>query len=271
MLLGTVIIILTEIRGERFMNKDYQIIKENLRDLGLKRGDAVMIHSSFKSMGEVEGEIKTFTDAVFSVIGDPGTLIAPTLTHQYVSVENRVFDYVNTPSCVGAISEFIRHIDGAKRSIHPTHSCAVVGAKRDWYISGHENDRTPIGENSPIYKLHKDGGKILMLGCGIGCNTSMHGVEENLPTSYVLPETPTPYTIIMPDKTYDIDFYRHHIRQNGYYTRFERLYQIIDHKFMKKGIVHGAESYLIDSPEMWRVGLEALRKDEFFFVDKICD
>lgn len=45
MFLGTVIIILTEIRGERFMNKDYQIIKENLRDLGLKRGDAVMIHS----------------------------------------------------------------------------------------------------------------------------------------------------------------------------------------------------------------------------------
>jgi aminoglycoside 3-N-acetyltransferase len=251
------------------MNRDYHTIKDDLKALGLKNGDAVMIHSSFKAMGQVEGGIETFVNALLSVIGDTGTLVSPTLTFSHVTMENRVFDYVNTPSCVGAISEYIRHIDGAKRSIHPTHSCAVVGAKRDFYVNGHENDRTPIGKNSPIYKLHEDGGKVLMLGCGIACNTSMHGVEEYLPTSYVLPKEPTPYTIVLEDKTYDIDFYRHHIKQHGYMTRFERLYDIIDHKFMPKGIVHGAESYLIDAPEMWRVGIEALKKDEFFFVDKL--
>lgn len=251
------------------MNRDYEIIKEDLRAIGLRSGDAVMIHCSYKSMGGVEGGIETFVNALLSVIGDRGTLISPTLTFRDVSMENRVFDYVNTPSCVGAISEYIRHINGAKRSIHPTHSCSVFGFKRDWYVKDHENDRTPIGKNSPIYKLHEDGGKVLMLGCGIACNTSMHGVEEYLPTSYVLPENPTPYTIILPGKTYDIDFYRHHIKQHGYQTHFERLYDIIDHRYMVKGTVHGAESYLIDSPEMWRVGIEALRKDEFYFVDKI--
>ena len=251
------------------MNKDYQIIKEDLKALGLKRGDAVLIHSSFKSMGAVEGGIETFVNALLSVIGDRGTLISPTLTFSFVTMEERVFDYLNTPSCVGAISEFIRHMDGAKRSIHPTHSCAAIGFKRDWYVNGHEHDRTPIGKNSPIYKLHEDGGKVLMLGCGINCNTSMHGVEEYLPTSYVLPENPAPYTIILPEKTYDIDFYRHHIKQHGYQTCFGRLYDIIDRKYMPKGIVHGAESYLIDSPEMWRVGIEVLEKDEFYFVEKI--
>ena len=251
------------------MNRDYEIIRQDLKALGLCKGDSVLIHSSFKSMGGVEGGIETFVNALLSIIGDSGTLISPTLTFRYVTMEERVFDYVNTPSCVGAISEYIRHIDGAKRSIHPTHSCAAVGAKRDFYVNGHENDRTPIGENSPIYKLHEDGGKVLMLGCGIACNTSMHGVEEYLPTSYVLPEEPTPYTIVLEDKQYDIDFYRHHIYQHGYQTHFERLYDIIDHRFMPKGIVHGAESYLIDAPEMWRVGIEALKKDEFFFVDKI--
>ena len=251
------------------MNRDYSSIKEDLKNLGLKDGDAVLIHSSFKSMGYVEGGIETFVNALLSVIGDSGTLISPTLTFRDVSEENPVFDYVNTPSCVGAISEYIRHIDGAKRSIHPTHSCAAVGAKRDFYVCGHENDTTPIGKNSPMYKLCEDGGKVLMLGCGISCNTSMHGVEEYLPTSYVLPETPSPYTIILQDKTYEIDFYRHHIRQHGFTTRFERLYDIIDHKYMPKGLVHGAESYLIDSPEMWRVGIEALKKDELFFVDRL--
>ena len=251
------------------MNRDYYAIKDDLRSIGLKCGDAVFIHSSYKSMGSVDGGIQTFVEALLSVIGDSGTLVSPAFTYRDVSIENRVFDYVKSPSCVGAISEFIRNMDGAKRSIHPTHSCAVMGAKRDWYVSGHENDCTPIGKNSPVYKLHEDGGKVLMLGCGISCNTSMHGVEEYLPTSYVLPKEPTPYTIVLPDKTYNIDFYRHHIRQNGYRTCFERLYDIIDHIYMPKGSIHGAQSYLIDAPEMWRVGIEALEKDEFYFVDRI--
>lgn len=251
------------------MNQDYQILKQDLRMLGLRKGDSVLIHSSYKSMGGLEGGIETFVDAVLSVIGDSGTLIAPTLTFRDVTEENPVFDYVNTPSCVGAISEFIRHIDGAVRSIHPTHSCAAFGAKQDWFVRGHENDRTPVGQNSPFFKLKEDGGKVLMLGCKTGSNTSMHGVEESIPTSYVLNPEAKPYTIILPEKTYDIAFHRHHIHQNGYAQRYDRLADVIDPAFMPCGMVHGAKSWLIDAHEMWRIGQETLRKDEFFFVDKI--
>ena len=250
------------------MNKDYQIIREDLQALGLKKGDTVLIHSSFKSLGKVEGGIQTLVEAMLSVIGDAGTLIAPTLTFRDVSEEYRIFDYVHTPSCVGAVSEFIRHVDGAKRSIHPTHSCAAIGKKRDWYIDGHENDRTPIGENSPIYKLHMDDGKVLLLGCSFSANTSMHGVEEKFGTSYVLPKTPTPYTIILPDRTYDIDFYRHHIRQNGYTQRYDRLENVLDSKYVNTRLVHGAVSRLLNAPGVWKTAYDVLKKDEFYFVDK---
>lgn len=250
------------------MNEDYQKIKDDLQELGLKKGDAVLVHSSYKSLGMVVGGIQTLVEAMLSVIGDAGTLIAPTLTFRDVSETNRVFDYVNTPSCVGAVSEYIRHMDGVKRSIHPTHSCAAIGKKRDWYIEGHENDRTPVGENSPIYKLHMDGGKVLLLGCSTSANTSMHGVEEKFGTSYVLPQKPTPYTIILPDRTYDINFYRHHIRQNGFIQRYDRLDRIIDTKYMSRGLVHGAVSRLLDAPAMWATAYEMLEKDEFYFVDK---
>ena len=253
------------------MNQDYQILKQDLRMLGLKKGDAVLIHSSYKSMGGLEGGIETFIDAVMSVIGDRGTLLTPTLTFRDVTEANPVFDYANTPSCVGAISEFVRNIEDARRSIHPTHSCTCYGFKQDWYAQDHENDCTPVGKNSPIYKLHEDGGKILMLGCKIGSNTSMHGVEECLPTSYVLPETPSPYTIILPDKTYDIEFYRHHIHQNGYAQRYDRLENVLDPMYMPKRTVHGAVSWLIDAPAMWKTALETLKKDEFYFVDRITE
>ena len=55
------------------MNADYQKIKEDLSVLGLCKGDAVLVHSSFKSMGAVEGGIQTLVDALLSVIGDSGT------------------------------------------------------------------------------------------------------------------------------------------------------------------------------------------------------
>ena len=145
---------------------------------------------------------------------------------------------------------------------------AYVGAKTDYFVSGHEQDRTPVGKNSPFYKLREDGGKVLMLGCGVECNTTMHGVEEYFGTSYVLPKEPSPYTVIMPDKVYSIDFYRHHIRQNGYAQRYGRLQAEMSEEFFVPGVIHGAQSYLIDSREMWRVGLECLSKDEFFFVEK---
>ena len=251
------------------MNKDYNILKEDLMNAGLKKGDSVLLHSSYKSMGGLEGGIETFVNALLSVLGDTGTLIAPAFTFSYVTEDKPVFDYVNMPSCVGAISEYVRHMDGAKRSINPTHSCSVIGAKRDFYVAGHENDRTPIGENSPIYKLYKEGGKILMLGCSLNSKTSMHGVEEHFRTSYVFDNVPKKYTMVMENETYDIDYFRHYITQHGYHTKFARVEEIMDDKGLKKVEIHSAPSYLIDADLLWKTSFKALEKDEFFFVDKI--
>lgn len=251
------------------MNQDYQIIKENLKGLGLKMGDAVLVHSSFKSLGLVEGGIQTLVEAMLSVIGDRGTLLAPTLSFRDVTMDNPVFDYANTPSCVGAVNEYIRLMDGAKRSIHPTHSCAAIGTKRDWYVEGHEKDCTPVGVNSPFYKLSIDGGKVLMLGCTAAPNTSMHGIEEKFRTTYVLTPNKITHTIILPDRTYQADYHRHNLFNSGYAQRYDRLKNVMSPKYMIEGKVHGAESILIDCPKMWSVGLETLKRDEFYFVEKI--
>lgn len=250
------------------MNADFKKLTEDFKALGIKKGDSVLIHSSYKSMGGIEGGIETFVDAMLSVLGDSGTLISPTLSFRAVSVENPVFDYLNTPSCTGAINEFIRLREGSVRSIHPTHSCSVIGKKTDYYVKGHELDRTPVGENSPFRKLMEDGGKILMLGCGLGPNTSLHGIEEKADLPYVLAERPSPYTIILPEKTYTIDFYRHHIVQRGFLQRYARAEALIDDSFVSHGEIHGADSYLINAPELWKVCLDVLKNDPYYFVEK---
>lgn len=250
------------------MNRDYQIIKEDLGALGLSKGDAVLLHSSYKSMGGLEGGIQTFVEALLSVIGDTGTLIAPTLTFVEVSNTNRVFDYLNSPSCVGAISEFVRKMDGAKRSINPTHSCAAIGNKRDWYVGSHQNDHTPVGPNSPIWKLQEDGGKVLMLGCRLTSNTSMHGIEEKANVSYLLAEKAETYQLILPDGIQEMEYIRHNDHA-GVIGRYGRIEQVLAPEYMPRGEVHGANSWLINAPEMWKACLAALEKDPYYFVDFI--
>lgn len=250
------------------MERSYHQIKEDLKALGLKTGDAVLVHSSFKSMGTVEGGIQTLVEALLSVIGDTGTLIVPTLTFVEVSAENRVFDYLRSASCVGAVSEFVRQMDGARRSINPTHSCAAIGYKRDWYVGTHQNDRTPVGPNSPIWKLHEDGGKVLMLGCRLTSNTSLHGIEEKAGVSYLMAEKPEKYQIILPDGVMEMDYIRHNDNA-GVIGRYNRLEQLLPPEKMPCGSIHGAKSWLIDAPAMWEASLLALENDPYYFIDFI--
>ena len=100
-------------------NPDFIQLVHDLKAIGVKEGDSVLVHSSFKSMGHIAGGIATLVAAFREVLGESGTLIVPTLTYSYVSVENPVFDYVNTPSCVGAFSEYVRKLPDAIRSVHP--------------------------------------------------------------------------------------------------------------------------------------------------------
>ena len=251
------------------MNNDYVTLKYDLDSLGLTKGDTVLIHSSYKSMGGLDGGIATLVDALLSVIGDRGTLIAPTLSYKSVTPDNPTFNYLETPSCVGAISEFIRNHEASVRSIHPTHSCSVIGYATDYYIKDHELDRTPVGEHSPFRKLMECGGKILMLGCGANCNTSFHGIEEIADVPYVLTNPPITHTLVLPGRTYTAEYRRHSILQNGYAQRYARAVDILSADALRIGEVHGAESYLFDANKMMKHALEVLKKDKFFFVERV--
>lgn len=251
------------------MNRDYTKLKEDLSRLGLQAGDSVLIHSSFKSMGKIDGGIQTLLDALRSVVKESGTLLFPTLTYANVTPESPVFDREETPSCVGAVSEYARNLEESLRSVHPTHSCAALGKLADRYTQSHHLDNTPVGENSPFFKLKENGGKILMLGCGLKSNTSMHGVEEAFRTPYVLSSEPFPYTIRTSEGAYQKAYYRHWILQNGYAQRYDRVITVLNRLYIREGLVHGAKCYLIDSAEMWRQATRVMKRDPFFFVEKM--
>lgn len=249
-------------------NESYYRIKEDLSRSGIKRGDDLLIHSSFKSLGQVEGGIETLIEAIVSHLGDRGTLLMPALS--FVTVNNPesnfTFDILNTPSCVGAVTEFFRKYDGVVRSMHPTHSVAVLGYRQQEYTEGHYLDDEPVGENSPFRLLSHFGGKVLMLGCGTRSNTSMHGVEEMARVPYVLSDEMREYTLVDADgAARKKNYYYHYMSQRGFIQRYDRLEGLMDYGKFK---ILNADCNLIDSATMWRVGLQKLSEDAYYFVEK---
>ena len=53
-------------------------IVQKIREVGLEKGDAVMVHTSLKRMGYVCGGAQTVIEALMEVVGENGTIMMPT-------------------------------------------------------------------------------------------------------------------------------------------------------------------------------------------------
>ena len=240
-------------------------IKQDLRKLGIQTGDTVLIHSSFKAMGEIEKGAEGFFEAIFSVVGETGTVMFPTLSFSPCRATG-VFHYHETPSCVGYLSNAFRVLPGVKRSLHPTHSCAAKGPEADFLVSGHELDTTPVGPNSPFTKMPLIGGKILMIGCSIKPMTAMHGVEETIGNVFLLNE-PQEYTLTCEDGTViKSRVCGHAFSAKKLCQRYDRLADVLPDSAMVKGNIGDAESYLLDAATLWQTAHKKMKEDPYFFT-----
>ena len=168
----------THRRGTPLVTQDS--IEAGLRDLGLRSGDIVMVHSSLSSFGYVKGGANAVIDALLTVLGPTGTLCMPTLTYGEFTPHTPppLFDPRTSKGMVGRIPEVFRQRPGVKRSLHPTHSIAAFGPHTEALIEGHERSLTPCGPDSPWGKIRDVGGYALMIGCGTQPMTMSHGAEE---------------------------------------------------------------------------------------------
>ena len=253
-----------------FSVKDFA---SDLSTLGLKNGDTVLVHSSYKSVGETDGGAMGIINALVEAVGENGTVIFPTLSYNPV-YETKVFEPDKTPSCVGYLSEVFRTADGVKRSMHPTHSCCAKGKYAEDIIRDHEKDITPVGSNSPFAKLPQYGGKILMLGCSTRCNTSMHGVEETAEPIYCINrKEPVRYLLKKGDSVTEQIGYRHSfcVDDTKYIQHYDRIFDLLAEDAYTVGKVLEATCYLMSAKAVWEKGHEKLKNDPLFFVDVQCD
>ncbi|CAM3712021.1 AAC(3) family N-acetyltransferase [Marinicrinis lubricantis] len=150
---------------------------EQLERLGIDPEGTLLIHSSMKSMGQVEGGADTVLDAFTEYMKD-GLLVFPTHTWKYINAENPKFDVDKSPSNVGILTELFRKRPGVVRSLHPTHSVAAWGRDAIEFTTGDHLFDTPCARGSAWGKLLDRKATILLVGVDLRRNTFIHGVEE---------------------------------------------------------------------------------------------
>ena len=143
--------------------------------IGVENGDTLLVHSSYKSFGGIDGGPQTVIDALLESLGDDGTLIMPTFNFDFCKGEP--WDIRNTPSHMGAMTNMVREHPSSKRVFHPIYSFAVLGKNAEYLTE--EQYKSSYGANSLFAKLRAINGKIMVIG--LLYNDSMtffHHVEE---------------------------------------------------------------------------------------------
>ncbi len=167
-----------------------------LRDLllgfrELKLRDApVIVHSSLRSFGPVEGGAETVVDALSKAFN---AVVVPTFTYKTMVTpltgpaenamvygsgtdRNRMAEFYTArmpaDPLMGIIPETLRKYPRARRSIHPIQSFA--GFNADQFIS-RQTMTDPLGI---LAALEESGGWVVMLGVNHTTNTSIHYAEK---------------------------------------------------------------------------------------------
>jgi len=188
-----------ETRIKKKIHVTKEDIKRGLKQLGLKRGDVVGVHSSLSSFGYVEGGADAVIDALLETVGEEGTIVMPTYSTNRKDVERTQreaelgvtwkakilpYDPQETPCWTGRIPETFRKRKGAARSTDPTHSLASIGPKANRLIQGWS-------------RLLEEDGCILLLGVGLNCCSAMHLAEKHVQLpSHILEKIEPPYELL---------------------------------------------------------------------------
>lgn len=189
------------------------IIKEDiqkaLQSVGVRAGQTVMVHTSLSSLGFVCGGAQTVIESLLEAVGLEGTVMMPSQSWKNLDPSSGVHEDVpkewwpiireNWPAysrditptnTMGAVAEMFRKWPGALRSGHPARSVAAYG-KYAKYLTEHHDLGNIFGDGSPIGKLYKLDGYVLLLGVGYDKNTSLHlaDVRAEFPGKHMVKES----------------------------------------------------------------------------------
>lgn len=173
------------------------VLAGQLRALGLRRGDTVIVHSALSKLNALLiGGLGTVISAFDAVLGPDGTLAMPTHTTDNSAPElwqappvppawwpeirahTPPYDPATSQTWrMGALPEYFRRYPGTLRSTHPQHSMAARGKHAAYLVAEHPLSQG-LGEPSPYSRLLELDASVLLLGVDHSNNTTLHVAEH---------------------------------------------------------------------------------------------
>jgi aminopeptidase-like protein/aminoglycoside N3'-acetyltransferase len=162
---------------------DRAALVQAFHDMGIGRGDLLYLQVCADEMPDGSAAAAAFCEALYSaareVLGDAGTLFAPTYTFSFCRQQD--FDPDATPTVGGpwntlsAFPEYVRRLPGAIRSSDPIFSTAGIGPAAAAILTN--LPPTCLGPDCVHDRLRRAGGKICLIGVGLYEAIFRHYVE----------------------------------------------------------------------------------------------
>ena len=153
-----------------------------LDTMRIPRDRVVLMHSSLRLVGAVEGGAKGLLDILIDYFTSEGGLFCVP-THTWMSLNKEItLDMSDPNTCLGAFSDFCAADPRAVRTEHPSHSMAVFGDpdRVRAFVKDEPTVTTCTPPDGCYGKIYEMGGTILLVGVSHNRNTYLHCVDEML-------------------------------------------------------------------------------------------
>jgi aminoglycoside N3'-acetyltransferase len=152
---------------------DQATLAAQLRALGVEPGGVLLVHASFRAIRPVEGGPAGLLAALRRALGPGGTLVVPSWTGS----DDEPFDPRSTPAApdLGILADTFWREPGVLRSDHPFAFAAAGPRAAELVLT--PLPLPPHGPESPVGRVHRAGGQVLLLGVGHDADTTLHLAE----------------------------------------------------------------------------------------------
>lgn len=244
-------------------------LMKDIQQAGIRKNGTLLIHSSMRAVGAVEGGGDTVLDAFIDYMKE-GLLLFPTHSWSDKNLQNGVYDPKTEPCCVGILPSLFMKRAGVIRSMHPTHSVAAMGNRAQAYVLRDRNVvYTPCPRNGCFGGLYDEEAQLLFLGATLKTNTFVHSIEEWLDIPDRISQKPRKIKLVYEDGTVgEIDFYGHFSTRGDVSKNYDKLLiPMIRMGIAREAKIGDAASYVVDVRPMadWVVGL--LKENPSLFED----
>jgi aminoglycoside 3-N-acetyltransferase len=227
-----------------------------LRALGVKQGDVLLVHTSFRATLPLEGGPVGLIDALRDAVGPDGTLVMPSWPED----DDQPFDPLATPASpdLGVVADIFWRRPGVLRSNH-CQAFAAVGPEAA-RITADPLPLPPHIPESPVGRVRDLNGQVLLLGVGHDADTTLHLAELVAGVPYRLPRH---CTVLQSGQKVRLDY-----SENDHCcTRFALADGWLRARSLQsEGRVGHAHARLARSRDILGVTLEHLARDPLLFL-----